>query len=228
MKPLHAVVFLIAVAPAVAGTVTGRVTVSGKVEALPQVGITLDKAACGEGTFDDPRLVVSERGEVENAVAVLLGEVPGSWPAGPYVLDQKRCRFDPHVVVVPVGKALEVRNSDGILHNFHTFSKDNPASNLGQPPTLPVLEKVWKRPEAFRVECDVHYWMSAFVVVVENPYFAVTTADGTFSIEGVPAGQHTVAVVHERLGRTVATVTVPAEGSVNVELTLAAGGEGQQ
>ena len=83
-----------------------------------------------------------------------------------------------------------------------------------------ILKRTWAKPEAFRVECDVHHWMSAFIVVVENPYWGISDTAGAVRIEGVPAGKHTVAVVHELLGRRDVEVDVPADGEVTFEVTF--------
>ncbi|MFN7972687.1 MAG: hypothetical protein U0166_10120 [Acidobacteriota bacterium] len=184
-----------------AGTVGGAISVDGPVEPPAPLSITLDKDTCGTGTMPDPSLVVTPEGRVANAVVMILGPLQGTWKETEWKLDQKKCEFVPHIVVMPVGKKLVVGNSDGILHNFHTLCKVNAASNVAQPPAVKNLERTWDKPEAFRVECDVHSWMSAFIVVAENPFYYVTGADGLYRIDDLPDGKYTLAVVHEKLGR---------------------------
>jgi hypothetical protein len=143
-------------------------------------------------------------------------------PAVPAALDQDGCRFVPRIILVPAGTPLDFVNSDGILHNIHTWSKLNPSFNRAQPKLKKVMTETFANPELFRITCDVHPWMTGYVVVAGHAWYAVTSADGRFRIAGVPAGTRTLEFWHERLGVQKKQVTVPADGELKVDLTLPA------
>jgi plastocyanin len=153
-------------------------------------------------------------------VARAVIEVEGA-PATPPVkatLDQQRCRFVPHVQAVPLGSTLDIANGDAVLHNIHgwlgrmtRFSVPTPSKGARGTAKL-------DRAGVVAVRCDIHGWMSAWIVVSDAPA-AVAGADGAFAIRGVPPGSYLVTAWHERLGEKSARVTVPAEGAARVEFT---------
>lgn len=206
--------------PGRAGTIAGTVTVEGNVEPLPALEITVDGETCGRRSIPDPTLLVSPEGYLQNAVVMLAGDIPGEWRATRWTLAHRGCQLVPHVVVVPVGRKLQIENEDGLLHTFHSLSSVNAATDVPQPPSQRLLERVWQKPEAFRVECDVHSFASAFVVVAENPYVFVTLDDGSFALKNVPDGSYTLVVVHERLGRIEKSVTVKGEKPLIVDVAM--------
>jgi len=117
--------------------------------------------------------------------------------------------YDPHVVTVMVGQELKAKNSDGFLHNVHGLAKDNGEFNF--PQQTKDQENVinaTKAAETYKVKCDVHPWMSAWVVVVDNPYSAVTGDDGTFTIKGLKDGKYTLVAWQEKLGTQEAQIEV--------------------
>jgi plastocyanin len=137
------------------------------------------------------------------------------------ILDQQGCRFQPHVVLIPRGATLEILNNDKILHNVRTTSKKNPPFNKAQPKFLKKIKHTFKAaPEKIKVQCDAHSWMSAWIVVQEHPFYAVTDASGQFTLTDVPAGTYTIESWHEKLGAQTATVTVPATGTVTADFTF--------
>ena len=139
------------------------------------------------------------------------------------MLDQKGCMYHPHVLPVMVGQKIVVRNDDPFLHNVHALSTINPAFNFGQPnkdPGKPI--EPLKATETFRVKCDVHPWMSAWVVGLENPYFAASGEDGKFSISGLPPGQYTLTAWHEQLGTQDVPLTVQPGKPIAVKIEFAA------
>jgi plastocyanin len=117
-----------------------------------------------------------------------------------FVLDQRTCAYSPHVLLVPVGAPVKIVNNDGVLHNIHTFSTHNPPFNIAQPKTNKKVEKTFTVPEKISVRCDVHGWMSSWIVVVDDAYSAVTDASGRFTIDGIPPGKYTAVCWQEELG----------------------------
>lgn len=214
--------------PAQAATVSGRIEAGASIEAPAALDVTIDAWTCGkDGKIADPRLVLSEERGLADVVVRLRGEGEApAWPAPetPVKIDQKGCVFLPHVVVIGPGETLDVGNSDPTLHNFHTQAKANKTVNRAQPRGM-NFETSFKKPEIQKVVCDVHYWMSAVVVVTDTAYTAVTDAEGNFEIGDVPAGSYTVELWHEELGERSATLEVAGDAARFTQTWEAGGGE---
>jgi plastocyanin len=127
--------------------------------------------------------------------------------------------FSPHVVVIGVGGTVEFPNEDPIFHNVFSVSGDN-RFDLALYKRPKTGSWTFQHPGVARVYCNIHPQMSALVSVRENPFFVKATADGRFSIDGVPAGRRTVTAWHERGGEVSTEVVVPAEGQVSARLSL--------
>ncbi len=141
-------------------------------------------------------------------------------PSEPVIIDQNGCRYEPHVAGVIAGQTVKFKNSDGILHNVHGLPKVNREFNIGMPPALKEKDQVLSKPEAvFPVKCDVHPWMKSYVAVMSHPFFAVSGADGTFSIDGLADGTYEVDAWHEKLGNQSGSVTVEGGGG-SVDFTF--------
>jgi len=205
------------------GTITGVVKFAGTPPAPEKIKVTRDVEVCGKEPKFSEALVVSRRGGIKNAVVSLVDirrgkgfEVQDS-PR----LDQNGCRFVPHVLILPAGATFDLVNSDRILHNFHTASAINPTLNKAQPKFKPVMkidlkkEKVLK-PDIIKVNCDVHEWMNAWLIIVDHPYYAVTDEDGSFTLKDVPPGTYTLQVWHETLGKQTEAVSVKEGGETRV------------
>ncbi|HEY3634446.1 MAG TPA: carboxypeptidase regulatory-like domain-containing protein [Caldimonas sp.] len=206
-----------------AATLNGRVVLAGTAPAAKKIDVTIDQYLCGNQK-EAQDLILSARNEVANAVVWLENPPPGAtWPAGENkaTVDQNGCVFVPRVAIVPVGGTVDFLNTDRLLHNIHAQPKLNEAFNRTQPKnrTVPVT---FSKAEIVRVDCDLHSWMTAWVVVAPHPYYAVTRADGQFSFEGLPPGSYRLQIWHERLGPITRQVIVPATGgaSVSVEMKL--------
>jgi plastocyanin len=182
------------------GVLSGVVTLSGERPSPEYVTISKDAETCGHGERVLPRLV-GEAGAAANTVVVLKGVQAGKGFdefTGPYVLNQMSCEFVPHVLIVPVGERLSIKNNDPILHNVHAFLNEETAFNVAMPLEGQVIRKKLKKPGFIRFQCDAgHVWMSAHVVVVEHPYVAVTDERGRYEIKGIPPGTYNVEFWHE-------------------------------
>jgi hypothetical protein len=126
-------------------------------------------------------------------------------------MDQKGCVFAPRMVVVPVGGTVEFLNSDRLLHNLHSVSKENATFNRTQPRGR-VVPITFTRPEIVAVTCDLHSWMKSWVVVAGHPFYAVTDAAGGFRIANVPPGNYKLRMWQEALGETTRNVVVGPQG----------------
>ncbi|MGI9101447.1 MAG: plastocyanin/azurin family copper-binding protein [Terriglobales bacterium] len=152
---------------------------------------------------------------------VYLDDLEGPLPAPGAVatMDQRGLRFVPHVLVIQAGTTVDFPNSDPLAHNVFSIS---PAKrfNLGLYGRGTVRQMKFDQPGVVQLLCNVHQEMSAFIVVVKNPYFARPHDDGSFRIAGVPAGKHRLRCWHERLGERVWVVNVPANGAVSQNLAM--------
>lgn len=196
-----------------AGTVRGRVLFDGSRPTRQKLMVVKDVEVCRKIDHRDDRLVVDDRGGIRYAVVSVrgVGKVAArSATAKEYVLDQRTCAYDPHVLIVPVGVPLKIHNSDGVLHNIHTFSTLNRPFNIAQPKALKVVEKSFTIPERIGVRCDVHGWMSSWVIVVDDDFHAVTDESGRFEIENIPPGSYTALCWQEELGELSAELVVDA------------------
>jgi plastocyanin len=197
-----------------AGDLTGSVLYSGKLPERPKVPVTIDQYICGKDK-DAEDLVLGPRHGVQNAVVWLENPPAGAkWPAqrAKVEMDQKGCVFVPRVVVVPVGGTVDFLNSDRLLHNLHSVSKDNPSFNRTQPHnrTVPIT---FTKPEVVTVTCDLHSWMKSWVVVAEHPFYAVTDAAGAYRIANVPPGKYRLRMWQEALGESARDVVVGPQGA---------------
>jgi hypothetical protein len=128
--------------------------------------------------------------------------------------------YVPRVIGIRAGQTLAVKNSDPVSHNIHPLPKENREWSQQQSPESPELERKFARPEIMiPVKCDVHKWMRSFIGVVSHPYFAVTGADGSFTLPNLPPGDYTVAVWHEKLGDRTQTVHVAPAANVVVSFS---------
>jgi plastocyanin len=216
---LREVVACIAACPASggyvsAGDISGAVVHQGAVPARAKLPVTIDQYICGKER-DAEDLVLGEKGGVSNAVVWLENPPNGAgWgKALPKVeMDQKGCVFMPRVVVVPVGGTVDFLNSDRLLHNLHSKSKENVTFNRTQPHGR-VIPVTFNKPETVTITCDLHSWMRSWVVVAEHPFYAVTDQAGAFRIQNVPPGKYRLRMWQEALGSATREVVVGAGGA---------------
>ena len=198
------------VAPSLsAASLKGTVVVSGAIPSQNKVDITIDQFVCGTDK-EAGDLVLSPRKELSNAV-VWIENPPAGAPAAAkranVDIDQKECVFIPRIVIVPAGHTVFFLNSDRLLHNIHATPSLNVEFNRTQPKnrSIPIT---FSKPEIVHITCDLHPWMTAWVVVAAHPFYAVTGPDGQFAFDNLPLGQYKLHVWHERLGETETTATV--------------------
>lgn len=203
------------------GTIFGVVKFKGAAPPPKKLQITKDKEVCGKNPKSDPSLIVSG-GNVVNAVAYITDIKKGEkMEPQKATLDQRGCEYHPHVLAFPVGSSVEVLNSDGILHNIHSYSQKNTPFNMAQPKFRKTLSVKMDKPEIVNVKCDVHNWMNGWLFAAENPYYSITGNTGTFRLTNVPPGTYTLEVWHETLGKQTKKVTVKPKEEVKVTFELA-------
>lgn len=206
------------------GSLSGTVLYQGLPPPVKKRPVTIDESVCGR-SVDSEELLVDKKGGLKNAVVFLQGAVAGakgfSVPKGGLVLDQKRCRFEPHVLIVPAGSEWQVLNSDHLVHSLHTGGRTNPPVNRVQLAGVARLSFRFDRAEIFPLWCDIHRGMQAWVVVADHPYYALTDDEGRFRLTDIPAGDYTLEVRHETLGSVVKRVQVAEEEETRVEFKMA-------
>lgn len=205
-------------------TITGTVRFEGTVPPLPKLKMDADPV-CAEQhteTAHAQHLVVNNKG-VRYAFVFVTSGLQGTYPAPttPAVFDQRGCLYEPHVLGVQAGQPVEIRNSDATLHNVNAKPAQSAPFNLAMPTKGMKIAKTFDAQEIMvPVKCNVHPWMLAYIGVVNHPFFAVSGADGSFSIKGLPAGTYTVQMWHESLGTQTQTVTVTDGGTGSVTFTF--------
>jgi len=198
--------------PVSAAAIRGVVQYTGAGAEPRKLQVTIDQYICGKDKDAEELQVNPQRG-VRNAVVWLQNPPTGSRgesPTAKVEMDQKGCVFVPRVVLVPAGGTVEFLNSDRLLHNLHSVGKDNPPFNRTQPRgrAIPIT---FAKPEIIRVDCDLHSWMRAWVVVADHAFYALSNEAGEFVLAGVPPGTYTLSIWQEALGTASREVTVGAE-----------------
>src|SRR5574341_1532566 len=213
-------------AGAVVGGVGGSIALDIDLSGPARLPVTKHRSVCGESKLSEEVLVSADRG-LANVVVTLEG-VPGPYP--PHrelaVLDNVACVFVPHAQVMRVGQVIEIRNSDRVIHTAHAYDEGRRTLfNVALPVYKRSVRRTLMRPGRYRIACDVgHTWMTAYVMVLDHPYAAVTDASGAYRIASVPPGTYRLRFWHERLGSREEPVVVRPGSETTVDLVWYLGG----
>ena len=217
-----------AVDTATAATITATVTFEGQPPAPEMITLTGDPKCVGENGGPqraDERIVVGGNQSLQNVFVYVkdgLGSFGFPIPSAPVVLDQDKCRYTPRVLGVRVGQTLQVHNSDPLLHNVRSNGVINQAFNKSTPLEGVSFNHTFATKEVMvPFKCDVHGWMSAYVGVLDHPYFGTTAQDGKVVLANLPPGTYTVEAWHETLGTRTQQVTIAAKESKDVSFSFA-------
>lgn len=213
--------------PATAGEVNGKITFTGKGPVRKKIDMDEDPI-CAKlhkgGAVWDESVAVGKKGALANAFVYIkkgLEDKKFEPPTDPVVIDQHGCWFEPRVIGMQAGQALKATNSDPVTHNIHPRAKVNREWNQNQPEGAEPAVRKFSLPEVMiRVKCNIHPWMKAWIGVVDNPYFAVTKADGSFDMKNVPPGTYTIEAWQEDLGTQEQQVTVAASGKASADFVF--------
>ena len=207
------------------GTIVGEVKYAGDPPAPEKIEVTKDANICGSAPKVSHVLTVGANKGIQDVVAFLPDIAKGKAlekPAKPPVLDQKSCEYHPYAQIFPVNTTLEILNSDDVLHNVKTEPGSKTSFNVAQPKFKKKITQEFKTPEIVQVECNVHGWMNAILVVADHPYYALTDANGSFKITDVPPGKYTLKVWHSKLGEQTKEVTVGPKEEAKVAFDMKA------
>lgn len=198
-----------------AATINGTVKFEGAAPGMPNIQMGADAfcASQHQTPAKDEEVVVGPAGELANVIVWVKNAPSTPVPATAAVLDQKGCKYIPHVAAVQAGQKIDIKNSDSTLHNVHAMPAVNSGFNEGQPvagmTTTKKFDKVETTP--FRIKCDVHGWMKSFMVVLPHSYHGVSGMNGAFTIANLPPGNYTLVAWHEKYGTQEQAVTVGAK-----------------
>ena len=239
---LTALSFILITSLTYAGTIAGTVMYDGDAPARPAMQATKDQHcvdALKNGKSE--ALVVSKGKGIKNVVVYLRarGAEP-TMPAKNPVMDQVNCMYSPHVLVVTAGTTVDITSSDPVAHNVHSHATKNEAPNWQIPGPGKALPLKLEKREAIKFTCDIHNWMTGYIFVTDNDYYAVigykdkdgkwissdayegSSDTGAYMIKDVPAGKYRVQAWHEELGTTKAQVIEVADsGEVEISFTSA-------
>jgi plastocyanin len=197
---------------AAGASVAGKISFEGTPPAPEKIKTSADpKCQALHPTGLERQTIDTSGGGLKDVFVYVKSGLTGSYPAPsePVLLDQHGCMYSPHIVTVQAGQPLKIRNSDDTLHNIHPRPAINQEFNIGQPRQGMESTKTFDKPEVMiPVGCDVHPWMRAYIGVLSHPFFAVTKADGTYEIKGLPPGEYEIEAWHEKLKNQTQKITV--------------------
>ena len=210
-----------------AAALSGTVHFSGTAPAPQRVDMNADPTCASAHTepvyADD--VVVNSNNTLKNVFVYVKTGLEGKTfetPPNLVVLDQKGCKYEPHVFGIQVNQPLEIRNSDPTLHNVHGMPKETKEFNLGMPIQGMKLTRKFDKPEIMvKFKCDVHPWMNTYAGVLPHSYYSVTTAEGKYEIKDLPAGNYVIETWHEKYGTQTQEVSVEEAGEQTLDFTYA-------
>jgi uncharacterized protein (DUF2141 family) len=197
-------------------SISGKVTFDGTPPKQKKIKTDADPK-CAEMHADSPlvseEVVVNPDGTLKNVFVYIKSGLTKTYdaPKTPVKLDQTGCHYVPHVFGMMAKQPLQIVNDDDTLHNIHAQPQadGNKEFNLGQPTKGQEATRTFANPEVMvHFKCDVHPWMSAYVGVLNHPFYSVTGDNGTFSLKALPAGEYEVAAWHEKYGEQVQKIKV--------------------
>ena len=188
------------------GTLKGRFKFGGTAPTAAELKADKDVEVCGKEKLFNEELSVGADGGVANVVVFVRDKLKKVHPDAaaakePITIDNKDCRFEPHVAFVQTGQTLILKNSDKVGHNSNVATiKNNPSNSLIAAGNETKLTFTDEEGIPAQITCNIHPWMKAWVLIRSNPYGAVSKADGSFEIKNLPAGDIELQLWHEKAG----------------------------
>lgn len=212
--------------PDTAGSISGTIRYKGRRPVRTPIDMSEDPAcvAAHQGKAFDESLVIGPANGLGNVFIYVEKGLEGKAfapPAQTVTIDQRGCWFRPRVMGIQTGQVLQVINSDPVTHNIHPMAHINREWNHSQGSgDQPLSRRFLKTEVMMPVKCNIHRWMHAYIGVVDHPYFAVSSDDGTYKIENLPPGSYTIGLWQEKLGTQEQQVTVSAKKQTLVHSTF--------
>jgi plastocyanin len=205
------------------GSISGTVAFAGKAPEAKELPRKADPV-CAAKPMKDNEVIVNGNGTLKDVlVRVAPGAVKGkfSTPDQTVSVKQEDCMYVPRVQGAVAGQVVTVENTDKTMHNVHTYRGQETILNQGQPAGSPPIKKdnVAAEPAVLKFKCDVHPWMTGYIVVTDHPFFQTTGSDGSFKLDKVPAGKYTLEAWHSRYGLKTVTVTVEPNKTAEVKFS---------
>ncbi len=214
------------VADSATGAIEGEVALDGPAPPMPPLKVGTDPI-CSNAQGPNPQVLL-QNGKLENVLVRIAGGPKQTPPSAPIEVLQEGCRYLPRVQGAVAGQTLIIRNRDPTLHNVHSYQAGKTLFNQAQPAQgAPIEKTVGAVASILTLKCDVHPWMTAFIAVNDNRWFAVTGADGRFRISGIPKGNYHLASWHERFGTKTAEVAVKPGETARVAFSYRPDDRGQ-
>lgn len=213
---------------AFSGTVTGKINFKGAKPSVPAIKMNADKKCLklhdGKEVSSE-QIVVNTNNTLRYVFVYVKSGLQGkkfSAPKNKITIDQKGCMYTPHVFGMMTNQPLEVVNDDPFMHNIHALPKNSSPFNIGQPLKGMKNTKTFDKQEVMvKIKCDVHNWMSAYIGVLDHPFFAVSDEKGNFTIKDLPAGDYELEAWHEKYGTQTMKVTVGTSDTKTADFTFA-------
>jgi plastocyanin len=217
------------------GSITGAVNFTGEAPAPKTISMDADAACASNNPNPQTEDVVVKDGKLANVFVYIkdgkttdgknITSFAFEVPTTEVLLDQKGCRYLPHVLGIMAGQKLKVTNSDPTAHNVHPSPKSNKEWNQSQPAgAQPIIQSFSRSEVVVPVKCNQHPWMKANIGVLKHPLYSVSGENGAFEIKGVPPGTYTVATWHEKYGEKTQSITVGAKEIKTQDFSFDAGG----
>jgi plastocyanin len=224
----HAALAQTSVDQATTGEIAGKISFEGTKPKLAV--IAMDKDPVCVAAHSEPVYVedgaVNGNGTLPNVFVYIkqgAEKYSSPVPTTPVTLDQRGCMYEPHVLGIMVGQELQVISDDPTTHNIHPMPKNSREWNQSQPPGAPPISKKFTKAEIMiPVKCNQHPWMRAYIGVTQNPFYAVTGSEGTFTIKGLSPGEYTLEAWTATFGTQERKVTVRSRESATADFSFKA------
>lgn len=202
------------------GTIKGKVNFTGTAPVMPELNRQSDPF-CAKTKMKAEYVLVNENNTLKNVAIRVIGASGGEVNAAKITVDQSNCMYTPRVQTAWFDKEVDIVNSDPTLHNVHTYNGSKTLFNRAQPKGSPAIKKTFakKDGEIIKFKCDVHPWMTGWLVLDDSGFGGVTGETGEFEITGVPVGTYTLKAFQETYGEKDIQVTVEKDKVAEVEFS---------
>jgi hypothetical protein len=197
--------------PDAKGEIKGRVTYEGTLPKFKPLNMVNEPTCANHytGPVFPENVVAGPDNALSNVVVYIAGGAEEeSTPTQPVKLNQRGCRYVPHVLAVATNQEIWVQNDDSVAHTVHPMARINTELNRSQPPGTPPMVIKYDKPEIIRVKCELHPWMRGVFVVLKSPHYSVSDESGGFAMPDLPPGKYIVKAWHEQFGEQSQVVNI--------------------